>query len=165
MERSVYVLDANVFIEAARRYYAFDLHTRFWDILSEHAENGAIESIDRVKKELDKETDELARWANGSFSHVFRSTDEDDVIESYGRVMTWVQGQSQYTDAAKAEFASEPDGWLVAHAIAKGRILVTHEVLAPDARKRIPIPNVCEPFHIRPVDTFAMLRQLGVRFA
>jgi hypothetical protein len=32
MKRSVYVLDANVFIEAARRYYAFDLATRFWDI-------------------------------------------------------------------------------------------------------------------------------------
>ena len=26
----VYVLDANVFIEAARRYYAFDLVPRFW---------------------------------------------------------------------------------------------------------------------------------------
>jgi len=164
MEQSVYVLDANVFIEAARRYYAFDLHTRFWDILNKHAENGAIESIDRVKKELDKETDELARWADGSFSHAFRSTDEEDVIESYGRVMTWVQTQSQYTDAAKAEFANEPDGWLVAYAMAKGRIVVTHEVRAPDAKKRVPIPNVCEPFHIRPVDTFVMLRELGVRF-
>lgn len=82
MERSVYVLDANVFIEAARRYYAFDLRTRFWDILSEHGENGAIESIDRVKHELDKEADELPQWADGSFGHAFRSTDGEDVIES-----------------------------------------------------------------------------------
>ena len=164
MERSVYVLDANVFIEAARRYYAFDLRTRFWDILNEHGENGLIESIDRVKSELDKEADELARWANGSFSHAFRSTDEENVIESYGKVMTWVQGQSQYTDAAKAEFANEPDGWLVAYAMAKERIVVTHEVFAPDARKRVPIPNVCKPFHVRPVDTFTMLRELGVQF-
>lgn len=78
--------------------------------------------------------------------------------------MTWVQGQPQYTDAAKAEFASEPDGWLVAYAMAKERIVVTHEVLAPDARKRIPIPNVCKPFGVRSIDTFAMLRELGVRF-
>ena len=171
MERSIYVLDANVFIEAARRYYAFDLHTRFWDILNEHAENGVIESIDWVKKELEKgkgkkgEEDELARWANGSFIHAFCSTDEEDVIESYGRIITWVQGQSQYSDAAKAEFADEPDGWLVAYAAVKGRVVVTHEVLRPDVKIRVPIPNVCEPFHIRYINTFAMLRELGARLA
>jgi hypothetical protein len=171
MERSIYVLDANVFIEAARRYYAFDLHTRFWDILNEHAENGMIESIDWVKKELERgkgkkgEEDELARWANSIFIHAFRSTDERDVIESYGRVMTWVQGQSQYTDAAKAEFANKPDGWLVAYAAAKERVVVTHEVLRPDISIRVPIPNVCEPLHICYIDTFAMLRELGVRLA
>lgn len=105
MERSVYVLDANVFIEAARRYYAFDIAPPFWDILLQQANNGVIESIVRVKDELEKgkgkeeEEDELVRWANGSFSHAFCSIDEDDVIESYGRIMTWVQGQSQYSDA------------------------------------------------------------------
>jgi predicted nucleic acid-binding protein len=166
MERTVYVLDANVFIEAARRYYAFDLRTKFWDILNQHAEIGVIESIDRVKKEeLDKEEDELAKWANGEFIHAFRSTDEKDVVESYGRVMTWAQEQSQYTDAAKAELANEPDGWLVAYAIARGRIVVTHEVLAPDAKSRVPIPNVCEAFGVKYVDTFKMLRELGVRFS
>ncbi|MCX5638339.1 MAG: DUF4411 family protein [Planctomycetota bacterium] len=171
MDRSVYVLDANVFIEAARRYYAFDLHTRFWDIINEHAENGVIESIDWVDKELEKgkgkngEEDELARWAKSYFIHAFRSTDEEDVIESYGRVMTWVQGQSQYTDAAKAEFANEPDGWLVAYALAKGRVVVTQEVLAPDAKSRVPIPNVCVQFDVLYIDTFAMLRELGARLA
>jgi len=164
MERSVYVLDANVFIEAARRYYAFDLHTPFWDILNEHAENGVIECIDRVKDELGKEGDELGKWAYGSFSHAFRSTDQEDVINSYGKVMTWMQGQSQYSDAAKTEFAGGADGWLVAYAVAKGRTVVTHEVAAPEARRRVPIPNVCEQFHVRYVDTFEMLRELAVRF-
>lgn len=112
MEQSVYVLDANVFIEAARRYYAFDLAPKFWESLLHHASNGLIESIDRVKKEeLDKGNDELKDWANSQFNHAFRSTDEDDITESYGKVMAWVQGQSQYTDAAKSEFANEPDGW------------------------------------------------------
>ena len=166
MERSVYVLDANVFIEAARHYYAFDLCTRFWDILLQHANEGTIESIDRVlKQDLDKGKDELSTWANDEFSHAFCSTDEDDVIESYGRIMTWVQGQSQYTDAAKAEFANAPDGWLVAYAVARGRIVVTHEVLNPDIRRKIPIPNVCEAFHIRYINTFDMLRELGARLA
>jgi hypothetical protein len=166
MDQSVYVLDADVFIEASRRYYAFDIAPKFWDSLIQYAANGMIESIDRVlEPELNKGKDELARWANDRFSHAFCSTDEKDVIESYGRVMTWVQGQSQYTDAAKADFAKGADGWLVAYAMAKGRVVVTHEVLASDARRKVSIPNVCEPFRIRYVDTFVMLRELGVRFS
>ncbi len=171
MARSVYVLDANVFIEAARRYYAFDIAPRFWNILLEYSDNGAIESIDLVKKELEKgkgkdgEEDELTVWANGDFSRAFRTTDEEDVIETYGQVITWVQNQPQYTEAAKAQFANVPDGWLVAYALAKGRAVVTHEVLATDARRKVPIPNICEPFNVRYVDTFVMLRELGVRFA
>lgn len=170
MERPVYVLDSNVFMEAARRYYAFDIAPPFWDSLNQHADEGIIESIDWVKKELERgigekgEEDELARWANGDFSRAFCSTDEDDVIQSYGRVMTWVYGQSQYTDAAKVDFAKGADGWLVAYAVAKGRIVVTHEVLANDARRKVPIPNVCELFSVRYIDTFVMLRELGVRF-
>lgn len=165
MDRSVYVLDADVFIEAARRYYAFDIAPLFWNNLLHHADEGAIESIDWVKKELERGKDELARWANDSFAHAFFSTDEQDVIASYGKVMAWVQSQSQFYDAAKADFADGADGWLVAYAMAKGRIIVTHEVLATDARRKVPIPNVCEIFHVRFIDTFTMLRELGVRFA
>lgn len=47
---SQYLLDANVFIEAARRYYAFDLVPSFWNKLVSLASNGDILSIDRVKK-------------------------------------------------------------------------------------------------------------------
>lgn len=54
MDGPAYVLDANVFIEAAHRYYAFDLVPRFWDSLLHHAEDGVIGSIDRVKQELDR---------------------------------------------------------------------------------------------------------------
>ena len=165
MDHSIYVLDADVFIEAARRYYAFDIAPPFWDSLLHHADNGAIESIDWVKKELEEGKDELARWADGRFTHAFCSTDEKDVIESYGKIMTWVQGQPQYSDAAKADFAKGADGWLVAYAVAKGRVVVTHEVLAIDARRKVPIPNVCKPFNVRYVDTFLMLRELGVRFS
>jgi hypothetical protein len=139
--------------------------------LLEHAGGSTIESIDRVREELNKgkdkkeQEDELVRWANGSFSHAFCSTDEEDVIESYGRVMTWVQCQPQYKDVAKADFANGADGWLVAYAMVRGRTVVTHENLDPYIRRKVPIPNVCEPFHIRYIDTFAMLRELGARLA
>ena len=79
--------------------------------------------------------------------------------------MSWVQAQDRFSDAAKADFAAGADGWLVTYAKAKGRIVVTHEVLNPDIIRKVPIPNVCEAFSVSYVDTFEMLRQLGVRFS
>lgn len=163
MGGQAFILDANVFIEAARRYYAFDLVPKFWECLVRYAENGRICSIDRVKKELDKGKDDLATWANTHFGDAFCSTTEEDVIQSYGSIMRWVQGQTQFSDAAKAAFADDPDGWLVAYSTARNHIIVTHEQPAPDSRRKIPIPNICQAFKVRYVDTFTMLRELGVR--
>lgn len=164
MDLPSYVLDANVFIEAARRYYAFDLAPRFWEGLIAHASNERVQSVDRVKNELLRQKDELARWANGDFADAFASTDRQDVVQAYREIMAWVQTQAQFSDGAKADFARGADGWLVAYARVTGCIVVTHEVLALDAIRKIPIPNVCQAFRLRWVDTFAMLRDLGVRF-
>ncbi len=162
---TIYLLDANVFIEAARRYYAFDLAPRFWEGLLRHAEAGQIKSIDRVRQELERGKDELATWAKEMFATAFASTDDPDVIRSFAEIMSWVQAQGQFLDAAKADFAGGADGWLVAYARVKGCIVVTHERPAPDARSRVPIPNICVAFGVPFLGTFEMLRALGVRFA
>jgi hypothetical protein len=165
MDDAAYVLDANVFIEAARRYYAFDIAPLFWESLVQHAANRRLQSIDRVKQELERGKDELATWATSQFNDAFASTDEEDVIESYSEVMSWVQVQDQFLDAAKADFAAVADGWLIAYARSKAFIVVTHEVFDPSSRRKVPIPNVCEALGVSYVDTFAMLRELGVRFS
>lgn len=164
MDDPVYVLDANVFIEAARRYYAFDLAPGFWQGLIDYGEDGQVESIDRVKHELARGKDQLAAWANSNFSDAFVSTDRTEVIRGYADIIAWVESQAQYSDAAKANFASGADGWLVAYASIEGRVVVTQEVPAPDARRKVPIPNVCDTFSVTFVDTFEMLRTLGIRF-
>jgi len=164
MEDSTYVLDANVFVEAARRYYPFDLAPPFWQSLLLHA-NTRVRSIDRVRHEVESGNDELASWMETHFSHACASTDEPAVTQSFAEIMTWVRSQRQFSEAAKAAFADDPDGWLVAYARAKGCVVVTHEVYNPEARKVVPIPNVCKQFNVRYVDTFAMLRDLGVRFS
>jgi len=165
MDEPKYILDANVFIEAARRYYAFDLAPPFWQSLVDHASEGRIESIDRVKVELVRGRDELATWANSHFSHAFASTDEEDTISIYSEVMKWVQDQEQFLDRAKTDFANGADGWLVAYARSTSGIVVTHEILNPNIKTKVPIPNVCREFGVNYHDTFAMLRQLGVRFS
>lgn len=164
MSKVAYVLDANVFIEAARRYYAFDLAPRFWDSLIQHATDGHVLSVDRVQDELLRGNDELAEWAKQHFGNKFESTAEADVIARYRELMEWVQAQEQFSDAARADFASGADGWLVAYAQVHGRVVVTHEVPSPEARRKVPIPNLCQAFDVPWVDTFTMLRELGVRF-
>ncbi len=165
MKGSTYLLDANVLIEAARRYYAFDFAPKFWDSLLKYAGTDRILSIDRIKEELNKGHDELAEWANTHFSSAFVTTDSLEVIEMYAQVMVWVEDQQQFSDAGKAEFAAAADGWLVAYANVNDCILVTHEALAPpEARRKVQIPNVCRAFDVTWVDTFAMLRDIGVRF-
>lgn len=161
---SRYVLDADVFMTSARNYYAFDLAPGFWQALIQHAQNGNICSIDRVKAEIDKGNDALKEWANKSFHTWFKST-EEDVLEAHGQIMEWAIRQGQFKEAAKAEFADEKnsDAWVIAYAFAKGHIVVTNEVFNPDIKGRIPIPNACRAFNVSYINTFDMLRKLGVR--
>src|SRR6516165_8524910 len=113
---------------AARRYYAFDLAPTFWRALVGQATNGRIVSVDRVRTDIEHGKDDLAEWATHIFDPWFDSTEADDVVTSYRRIMAWALAQGQFTDAAKAEFASASDGWLVAYALARGCVVVTNEV-------------------------------------
>ncbi len=78
--------------------------------------------------------------------------------------MLWAQRNPQYFDRAKAKFATEADGWLVAYAIARDALVVTNEQPRPESRNRILLPDVCNQFNIGYQDTFWMLEQLNVRF-
>lgn len=160
----IYVLDADVFMQAKRQYYAFDIAPPFWVALVNQASSGRLLSIDRVKDDIERGKDDLTDWANGQFHNWFDSTDQDDVVEAYKKIINWVQNNSQFKDAAKAEFAGVSDGWVVAYAMAKRCVVVTMEESHPNAKARIPIPNVCQAFSIRYINTFEMLRELGVQF-
>ena len=55
--------------------------------------------------------------------------------------------------------------WLVAYAKSNGQhVVVTHEELSPDAKRRVPLPNVCKQFSVDYTDPFAMLKDLKARF-
>jgi uncharacterized protein DUF4411 len=162
-----YLLDANVFIEAVRRYYAFDLVPAFWQALIDLASAQRVLSIDRVKRELENQEDDLAQWARDSFHPYFVPTSDADIIDAYAQVMAWAQSQRQYSAAAQAEFADgrNADAWLVAYASVRRCTIVTHEQPAPDSRNHIKLPDACRPFGVACTDTFGMLRALGVRLA
>jgi len=73
-----------------------------------------------------------------------------------------VQAQT-FEAAAINTFLQVADYYLIAHALAKGYAVVTHEVPA-NTLKKIKIPNVCIGLNIKCVTPFEMLRVEKARF-
>lgn len=94
----------------------------------------------------------------------FHDSNSEAVSSAYAEVMLWVQRNPQYFDRAKAKFATEADGWLVAYSMVNGTMVVTNEQPRPDSRNRVLLPDVCDQFAVKHEDTFFMLRELAVRF-
>jgi hypothetical protein len=161
----VYVLDTNVFVQAHRRHYAFEICPGFWDCLIHHHQAGRIISIDRVRAEI-LAGDALETWAKDSApAALFASTAERTITNNYPAMVGWVQAEAQFKAEAKSEFAQVADGWICAYAKAHSQhVVVTHEELSPDAKKRVPLPNVCTQFGVDYVEPFEMLKQLRVQF-
>lgn len=123
---------------------------------------GNLESIDRVGGEF-SEGDDLDAWKKQA-TGFFAPTNNALILTAYGEINQWAQSQSRFTDAAKSEFASGVDAWVIAYAKANNATVVTHEVPAPKSRKRIKIPDVCKHFNVKHTNTFDMLQKLGVVF-
>jgi len=164
-DQNIFVLDSSIFIEAHKRYYAFDIAPTFWEKLIDSANDGKICSIDRVKKELTKGNDDLKQWAENSFDEYFHSTNDNKILMFYTKLMEWSYSNNQFRQEAKDEFAKADiaDAWLIAYAEVNKCVVTTEERLNLNKKSKILIPNVCNEFKIEYVDTFQMLRQLKVR--
>jgi hypothetical protein len=160
-----YLLDANVFIQAHKTYFGFDICPGFWLALERQNEAKRIFSIDKIRDELLALDDQLSEWVkNRAPETLFKKTADKAVSAAFREMVNWVQNETQFTAQAKVEFASVADGWVIAYAKANDLVVVTHEELAQGARKKVPIPNVCLEFEVDYCNTFEMLRDLKVQF-
>lgn len=82
----------------------------------------------------------------------------------YREFMDWVWQETRFLIQAKVDFAMAADGWVAAYAKVNGGVVVTHEKRSPEAKRRVPLPDLCDHFQIPCKDTFEMLRELGVAF-
>lgn len=167
MAGQTYLVDSDVFITAKNLYYSFDLCPGFWDSVIHHHGEGRIFSVDRVRSELlaGHKTEDLVRWAKDEVPDgFFLPADTGPVVGAYRDIMLWVHRHPRYYDQAKAKFAAGADGWLVAYARIHGQTVVTNEQSAPESRREIKLPDVCDQFDVEYGNTFSMLRALNVRF-
>ncbi len=156
-----YLLDANVFIEAKNRHYGMDFCPGFWDWLLIANEGGKTFSLESVGDELQGGADELSDWARERGAEFFLKPDAE-ILPDLGQVSTWAQGAG-YEPVAVNTFLQAADYYLVAHGLAHGHIVVTHEVAA-GAKKRIKIPDACISLGVKFMTPFTMLRKERARF-
>ncbi|MGA3265557.1 MAG: DUF4411 family protein [Verrucomicrobiota bacterium] len=156
-----YLLDADVFIQAKNLHYGLDFCPAFWDWLIISNATGRVFSIEKVGDEIAAGADELAGWAADRGTAFFVKPDTV-MLPALGTVSDWVTGQ-RYEPAAVNTFLQVADYYLIAHALAHGHTVVTHEKAQPLARK-IKIPNVCIGLKIKCITPFEMLRHERARF-
>ena len=150
----MYVLDTNVFIDAANAYYAFDLAPGYWNFLVQLFDSHHAVSIKSVY-------DELGEAGDGDRQHFIAP--DSRVVARYQQVMKWAK--DNYEAPAVSEFQRVADSWIVAHALANGWVVVTHEKSAPRAKKRIKIPDACVALGVECLNPFMMLRDRGMSLA
>lgn len=158
----MYLIDADVFIEAKDRHYAFDVVPGFWDWLLAANAEGTLASVEAVGYELRAGGDELSQWVVARDETFFLPPD-DEVVASLHVVSEWATNCERYEPAAVAEFLAKADYYLIAHAHAKVDVVVTHEV-SSNSPKRIKIPDACDDLHVECITPFSMLREAGARF-
>jgi hypothetical protein len=157
----VYLLDANVFMQAKNLHYGFDFCPAFWDWLITQNAVGRVFSIEKVEDEILAGDDDLSLWAREREAGFFLPPD-DKVVACFPLVSEWVSSQS-YQPAAVNTFLQVADYYLISQAKAMGAVVVTHEKPA-NTLKTVKIPNACIGLNIKCITPYEMLRRDKARF-
>ena len=158
-----YLVDSNIFITAHRTLYPFDIAPGFWKQLIDKASEKII-IIEKVSSEILIGQDELTDWflENKDKFNVL-DIPEEEVLLSYGKIISSINDNKQYKETAKIEFASIADSWLCAYGQAYNYTIVTNERYSPHSQRQIFIPNVCAEFDIKYIDLLQFMREVKFR--
>ena len=160
----LYLLDANVLIDANRDYYPIARVPEFWVWLLEMGRLGRIKVPQEIYEEVifprpskDKE-DPLVEWLKENSETLV--LDEEAVVELVGRVTE--QGYARdLTDVDIQKIGHDP--FLVAYALVdiQNRSVVTTEHSRPNRfGKNRHLPDACSDFNVRCINTFALIQEL-----
>lgn len=159
----MYLLDANAFMEASRRYYADDIAPGFWTWLADPQLSTRVASVAAVRDEIIVGKGHLVEWARNRPAS-FWIAENRASLRAMRVLAAWAAEPSRgFHQAAVDEFLDSADISLIAHALTAQATVVTHEQPAPEAKRRIKIPDVCRAFEVACTDPFSTYRSLGMR--
>lgn len=156
----IYLLDANVLIEAHETYYPIDRVPQFWEWIHSMAEKDRIKMPLEIYNEIAGSTGDLKDW-------ISESTTKKALVLKEGPNPVLVR---QVLDLGYADNLTDSelekigqDGFLIAYALAdhNGRTVVTKETPRPTAeRANRKIPDVCDSLGVNWMRDFDMFKLL-----
>jgi Domain of unknown function (DUF4411) len=159
----MYLMDSNTYISAKNVYYGMDFCPAYWDWLDVQFAQGQVASIQMVYDELANKGDELSVWVKARKNHFLKITDAA-TQQRYAQIVQHIYELPDKSQANVVNFADGADPWLIAKASVMEAFVVTQENLVPDNSKQIKIPNICNAFNVKHINSFGLLRRLQARF-
>jgi len=159
----LYLLDANVLIDANRDYYPIQRIPEFWDWLEHQGSRGTVKVPVEIYEEVKDGTDDLATWIKQtSVTAALRHSVEVDpalvaqaVADGYA---------PDLTDDEILKIGRDP--FLLAYGLSDpgGHCIVSTEVSKPSrVRANRHLPDVARQFGIDCCNTFELTRRLDFR--
>lgn len=159
----IYLLDANVLIDANRDYYPISRVPEFWDWLVHCGEQGRVKIPVEIYEEIKEGNDDLAELFKQKEVKEALLLDEEVVVPVVSAVID--KGYAaDLTDDEVEKIGRDP--FLVAHALHRSeeRCVVTTEVSKPKKqRANRKLPDVCTDFGVKSFNTFEFIRGLNFR--
>lgn len=156
----LYLLDANVLIEAKNTYYEFGRVDQYWDWLVYQAFIGNLKIPIEIIEEINRKNDRLTDWAR-RHKEVLR-LDEEVSIPLFRDVVS----NGYASDLNEVEIGNlGRDPFLIAYVLSdvNNRTVVTSEVRSNSQRQNKRIPNVCDDLGVKWCTQFEFLRKLNFR--
>lgn len=156
----LYLLDANVLIDANRDYYPLERVPEFWDWLQQHAAAGELKVPLEIYDEITAGSGDLVDWLKQreiKQNLVFNEAPDPDLVDQV--VSTGYA--PDLSDLELNEVGRDP--FLIAYALAKPdeRWVITNEASKPKRqRANRHIPDVCKSLHVNCENTFYLIRML-----
>jgi hypothetical protein len=157
----LYLLDANVLIDANRDYYPFGMVPEFWDWLLYMGRRDNIKIPSEIFDELKAGKDDLSKWIKRKDVRKALQLEEHVQVKLVRKVIN--DGYAPDLDDIEVETIGR-DPFLISYALADptDRCVVTTEISKPSkTRANRRIPDVCKQLRLNTCHTFDLLRVLG----
>ena len=148
-----YSIDTSSIIHARRRVYPPDIFPSLWDKIEGLIQEQILVATEEVLHELERQDDEIYRWARQQ-TEMFIPIDHEIQPIVSGVLLQ----HPNLIDVRRNRSGADP--FVIALAIQRGSAVVTQEVPTNNP-SRPHIPDVCAPFSIPCVDILRLIRQQG----
>ena len=157
----LFLLDANVLIDANRDYYPIDRVPEFWEWLLRLGSSGQVKIPLENFEEVAAGNDSVATWVKEHSMQI--RLNEEFYIQHLQRVIE-LGYAGDLTDEEIEKIGRDP--FLIAYALTDptDRVVTSTEVSAPSRiRANRKVPDVCDTFGILHCNTFELIRRLDFR--